>query len=136
MNGMEEEIVLLVEDNPNDELLTVRALKKKGVKSRVVVVRDGVVALDYLFAEGSYAGQKTTAIPQIILLDLRLPKKDGLEVLRRLWADERTRPTPVVFTSSKEKRDLIDNSGLQANGYVRKPVELEEFVEAVRQLER
>ena len=133
---MEEEIVLLVEDNPNDELLTVRALKKKGVKSRVVVVRDGVVALDYLFAEGSYAGQKTTAIPQIILLDLRLPKKDGLEVLRRLWADERTRPTPVVFTSSKEKRDLIDNSGLQANGYVRKPVELEEFVEAVRQLER
>lgn len=133
---MEEEIVLLVEDNPNDELLTVRALKKKGVKSRVVVVRDGVVALDYLFAEGSYAGQKTTAIPQIILLDRRLPKKDGLEVLRRLWADERTRPTPVVFTSSKEKRDLIDNSGLQANGYVRKPVELEEFVEAVRQLER
>lgn len=133
---MEEEIVLLVEDNPNDELLTVRALKKNGVKSRVVVVRDGVVALDYLFAEGSYAGQKTTAIPQIILLDLRLPKKDGLEVLRRLWADERTRPTPVVFTSSKEKRDLIDNSGLQANGYVRKPVELEEFVEAVRQLER
>ena len=133
---MEEEIVLLVEDNPNDELLTVRALKKKGVKSRVVVVRDGVVALDYLFAEGSYAGQKTTAIPQIILLDLRIPKKDGLEVLRRLWADERTRPTPVVFTSSKEKRDLIDNSGLQANGYVRKPVELEEFVEAVRQLER
>ncbi len=133
---MEEEIVLLVEDNPNDELLTVRALKKNGVKSRVVVVRDGVVALDYLFAEGSYAGQKTTAIPQIILLDLRLPKKDGLEVLRRLRADERTRPTPVVFTSSKEKRDLIDNSGLQANGYVRKPVELEEFVEAVRQLER
>ena len=133
---MEEEIVLLVEDNPNDELLTVRALKKNGVKSRVVVVRDGVVALDYLFAEGSYAGQKTNAIPQIILLDLRLPKKDGLEVLRRLWADERTRPTPVVFTSSKEKRDLIDNSGLQANGYVRKPVELEEFVEAVRQLER
>ena len=102
----------------------------------MVVVRDGVVALDYLFAEGSYAGQKTNAIPQIILLDLRLPKKDGLEVLRRLWADERTRPTPVVFTSSKEKRDLIDNSGLQANGYVRKPVELEEFVEAVRQLER
>jgi two-component system response regulator len=134
MNGMEEEIVLLVEDNPNDELLTVRAPKNNGVKSRVVV-RDGVVALDYLFAEGSYAGQKTTAIPQIILLDLRLPKKDGLEVLRRLRADERTRPTPVVvFTSSKEKRDLIDNSGLQANGYVRKPVELEEFVEAVRQL--
>ena len=134
---MEEEIVLLVEDNPNDELLTVRALKKNGVKSRVVVVRDGVEALDYLFAEGSYVGQKTTAIPQIILLDLRLPKKDGLEVLRRLRADERTRPTPVVvFTSSKEERDLIDNSGLQANGYVRKPVELEEFVEAVRQLER
>lgn len=131
---MEEEIVLLVEDNPNDELLTVRAPKNNGVKS-LVVVRDGVVALDYLFAEGSYAGQKTTAIPQIILLDLRLPKKDGLEVLRRLRADERTRPTPVVvFTSSKEKRDLIDNSGLQANGYVRKPVELEEFVEAVRQL--
>ncbi len=132
---MEEEIVLLVEDNPNDELLTVRALKNNGVKSRVVV-RDGVVALDYLFAEGSYAGQKTTAIPQIILLDLRLPKKDGLEVLRRLRADERTRPTPVVFTSSKEERDLIDNSGLKASGYVRKPVELEEFVEAVRQLER
>lgn len=131
---MEEEIVLLVEDNPNDELLTVRALKNNGVKSRVVA-RDGVAALDYLFTEGSYAGQKTTAIPQIILLDLRRPKKDGLEVLRRLRADERTRPTPVVFTSSKEKRDLIDNSGLQANGYVRKPVELEEFVEAVRQLE-
>ena len=133
---MEEEIVLLVEDNPNDELLTVRALKKKGVKSRVVVVRDGVVALDYLFAEGSYAGQKTTAIPQIILLDLRLPKLDGLEVLGRLRSDERTTTIPVVvFVSSDEDRDVIENAGLRASGYIRKPVGFEQFVEAVRQLE-
>lgn len=135
MNGMEEEIVLLVEDNPNDELLTVRPKEERRKEPGGRRPRRGRGARLPLRG-GLLRRAETTAIPQIILLDLRLPKKDGLEVLRRLWADERTRPTPVVFTSSKEKRDLIDNSGLQANGYVRKPVELEEFVEAVRQLER
>lgn len=136
MDSAEEKTILLVEDDPNDKLLTVRALKKNGVKGRVVVASDGVEALDYLFAEGSYAGRDTTAMPRIILLDLRLPKLDGLEVLGRLRSDERTRPIPVVvFISSNEDRDLIENSGLRASGYVRKPVGFEEFVEAVRRLD-
>jgi two-component system, response regulator len=136
MNSAEDKTILLVEDDPNDGLLTVRALKKNGVEGRVVVARDGVEALDYLFAEGSYAGRDATATPRIVLLDLRLPKLDGLEVLGRLRSDERTTTIPVVvFISSDEDRDAIENSGLQASGYIRKPVGFEQFVEAVRQLE-
>ena len=135
MSGAEEKTILLVEDDPNDKLLTVRALKKNGVKDRVVVARDGVEALDYLFAEGSHAGRDGSAVPRIILLDLRLPRLNGLEVLGRLRSDGRTKPIPVVvFISSEEDRDLIDSSGLHVSGYVRKPVGFEEFVEAMRRL--
>ena len=132
---MRDKIILLVEDNPDDELLTLRALKKNGVLNRVVVARDGVEALDYLFGAGSYAGRDTGVMPQLILLDLKLPKIDGLEVLRRLRADERTRLLPVVIlTSSREQQDMVDGYGLGANSYVRKPVNFEQFVSAVEQL--
>jgi two-component system response regulator len=135
MNGMEEKVILLVEDNPDDVLLIVRALKKNGVKNEVVVARDGVEALDYLFGTGSYAGRDTTVMPQLILLDLRLPKIDGLEVLRRVREDERTKLLPVVvLTSSRDDQDLVEGYGLHANSYVCKPVGFERFVEAVRQL--
>jgi len=132
---MRDEIILLVEDNPDDELLTLRALEKNGVAGEVVVARDGVEALDYLFGTGSYTGRDTGVMPQLILLDLKLPKIDGLEVLRRLRADERTRLLPVVIlTSSKEQQDMLDGYGLGANSYVRKPVNFEQFVTAVEQL--
>ncbi len=132
---MKDKIILLVEDNPDDELLTLRALKKNGVLNKVVVARDGVEALDYLFGTGSYAGRDTGVMPQLILLDLKLPKIDGLEVLRRLRADERTRLLPVVIlTSSREQQDMVDGYGLGANSYVRKPVNFEQFVGAVEQL--
>jgi two-component system response regulator len=131
------EVVLLVEDNPDDLLLTLRALKKNSVVGGVVVARDGVEALDYLFATGEYAGRDTRSMPRLILLDLKLPKIDGLEVLRRLRADERTRLLPVVIlTSSKEMQDLLDGYGLGANSYVHKPVNFEQFVRAVDQLKR
>ena len=132
---MEEKVVLLVEDNPDDALLILRALKKNGVKNEVIVVRDGVEALDYLFGTGIYAGRDTTIMPQLILLDLRLPKIDGLEVLRRVRDDERTKLLPVVvLTSSRDDQDLVEGYGLHANSYVCKPVGFERFVEAVRQL--
>jgi two-component system response regulator len=132
---MRHKIILLVEDNPDDELLALRALKKGGVLSEVVVARDGVEALDYLFATGAHAGRDLSVMPQLILLDLKLPKIDGLEVLRRLRADERTRLLPVVIlTSSREMQDLLDGYGLGANSYVRKPVNFEQFVRAVEQL--
>jgi CheY-like chemotaxis protein len=129
-------IILVVEDNPDDELLTLRALRMNDIPSGVVVVRDGVEALDYLFATGEYAGRDTSVMPQLILLDLKLPKIDGLEVLRRLRADERTRLLPVVIlTSSKELQDMLCSYGLGANSYVRKPVNFEQFVQTVEQLE-
>jgi len=132
---MRDKIILLVEDNPDDELLTLRALKKNGVAGKVVVAHDGVEALDYLFSTGSHAGRDTGVMPQLILLDLKLPRIDGLEVLRRLRADERTRLLPVVIlTSSKEQQDMVDGYGLGANSYVRKPVDFEQFVSAVEQL--
>jgi two-component system, response regulator len=133
---MRDKVILLVEDNPDDELLTLRALKKNNVTGEVVIARDGVEALDYLFATGDYAGRDTTVMPQLILLDLKLPKVDGLEVLRRLRADERTRLLPVVIlTSSKELQDMLDGYGSGANSYIRKPVNFEQFVRAVEQLE-
>ena len=132
---MRDKIILLVEDNPDDELLTLRALKKNGVLNEVVVARDGVEALDFLFGTGTYAGRDTGVMPQLILLDLKLPRIDGLEVLRRLRADERTRLLPVVIlTSSREQQDMVDGYGLGANSYVRKPVNFEQFVSAVEQL--
>ena len=130
-----DKTILLVEDNPDDEELTVRALRKNNVANEVVVARDGVEALDYLFAQGPYAGRDIGLRPQVILLDLKLPKLDGLGVLRRLRADERTRFIPVVvLTSSREERDIIDSYGLGANSYVRKPVDFTQFTEATRQL--
>ncbi len=132
---MKDKVILLVEDNPDDELLTLRALRKNNVLNEVVVARDGVEALDYLFATGAYAGRDTGVMPQLILLDLKLPRIDGLEVLRRLRADERTRLLPVVIlTSSREQQDMVDGYGLGANSYVRKPVNFEQFVSAVEQL--
>lgn len=132
---MENQIILLAEDNPDDEALTLRALQKNNIKNEVVVVRDGVEALDYLFANGPFAGRDASSMPQLILLDLKLPKVDGLEVLRRLRADPRTKLVPVVIlTSSNEEKDLINGYGLGANSYVRKPVDFVQFTEAVRQL--
>jgi CheY-like chemotaxis protein len=132
---MKDKVILLVEDNPNDEELTLRALKKSQILNRVVVVRDGVEALDYLFVRGAYANRPSSEIPQVILLDLKLPKIDGLEVLRAIRADDRTKLLPVVvLTSSLEDQDLIKSYGLGANSYVRKPVDFVQFVDAVKQL--
>jgi len=133
---MRDKTILLVENNPDDELLTLRALKKNNVFNKVVVARDGAEALDYLFGEGAYAGRDTSDVPQLVLLDLKLPKVDGLEVLRRLRADERTRLLPVVIlTSSREQQDLLDGYGYGANSYVRKPVDFAQFSRVVEQLE-
>ena len=132
MNG---KIILLVEDNPDDEALTLRALKSSNIANEVVVARDGVEALDYLFGTGAYAGGDRRVMPQVVLLDLKLPKMNGLDVLRRLRADDRTKPLPVVvLTSSDEERDIIESYGLGANSYIRKPVAFNQFTEAVRQL--
>ncbi len=128
-------LILLVEDNPDDEVLARRALKKNNIGNEVVVTRDGVEALDYLFGRGAYEGRDLGVMPQVVLLDLKLPKVDGLEVLRRLRADQRTRLLPVVvLTSSREQQDLVDSYGYGANSYIRKPVDFAQFVEAVRQL--
>ena len=132
---MESKVILLVEDNPDDEALTIRALGRNNIRNQVVVARDGVEALDYLFGTGAHAGRDARALPAIILLDLKLPKVDGLEVLRRLRADERTRLAPVVIlTSSSEEPDKVAGYRLGANSYIRKPVDFGQFVEAVRQL--
>lgn len=132
---MTPRIILLVEDNPADETLTLRALKKNNIASPVVVVRDGVEALDWLFRQGSHADRDPQLIPQIILLDLKIPKLDGLEVLKRMRADPRTRFLPVVIlTSSSEERDLLASYELGVNSYVCKPVNFTEFVTAVGQL--
>ncbi len=127
--------ILLVEDNADDEALTLRALKKNNIQNEVIIARDGVEALDYLFGTGAHAGRDLTRMPQVVLLDLKLPKVDGLQVLQRLRTDERTRLLPVVIlTSSKEQQDLVEGYRLGANSYVRKPVDFSQFMEAVRQL--
>lgn len=132
---MYTKIILLVEDNPDDEALTLRALKKNNIRNEIIVARDGVEALDYLFGAGAYAGRDPADLPSVVLLDLKLPKVDGLEVLRRVRADERTKFLPVVIlTSSKEEQDLQEGYSQGCNSYVRKPVNYDEFLEAVRQL--
>lgn len=132
---MDRRSILLVEDNPDDVELTMRALKIHNVANEVMIAHDGVEALDYLFATGAYAGRDTTVMPQLVLLDLKLPKVDGLEVLRQLRDDERTKFLPVVIlTSSKEEQDLVNGYRLHANSYIRKPVDFNQFSEAVRQL--
>lgn len=132
---MDNRIIMLVEDNPDDEALTLRALKKNNIQNEVVVAHDGAEALDYLFGNAGAASGKKNPLPMVVLLDLKLPKVDGLEVLRRVRADSRTRLLPVVIlTSSKEEQDLTNGYSLGANSYVRKPVNFGQFVEAVRQL--
>ena len=132
---MSKNVILLVEDNPDDEELSVLALKEHNVTNEIVVVRDGAEALDYLFGTGSHAGRDPTDTPSVVLLDLKLPKVDGLEVLRRIRADARTELTPVVIlTSSKEEQDLINGYKLGCNSYIRKPVDFAQFVDAARQL--
>ena len=132
---MDDRVILLAEDNRDDEELTLRAFRKNNIANQVVVVRDGAEALDFLFCAGPYAARDISQSPAVILLDLKLPKIDGLEVLRRLRADERTRLLPVVIlTSSREEQDIISGYSLGANSYICKPVGFENFAEAVRQL--
>jgi CheY-like chemotaxis protein len=132
---MNTKTILLVEDNPDDEALILRALKRSNIANTMVVVHDGAEALDYLFATGNQSGREPPVTPTVIMLDLKLPKIDGLEVLRRIRADERTKLLPVVIlTSSSEEKDLVQSYKLGANSYVRKPVNFEQFAEAVREL--
>jgi two-component system, response regulator len=132
---MDRKVILLVEDNPDDEALTLRAFVKSNIANQVVVARDGVEALDFLFGTGAYAGRDLRVQPQVFMLDLKLPKLDGLEVLRRMRADDRTTLLPVVIlTSSKEEQDIIQSYRLGANSYICKPVDFLQFIEAVRQL--
>lgn len=132
---MTDKVILLVEDSQRDEELALRALRKNNITNTVVVARDGVEALDYLFATGAYADRRATDLPTVVLLDIKLPKLDGLEVLRRIRGDDRTRLLPVVMlTSSKEDKDRLEGYASGANSFVRKPIEFSEFAEAVRQL--
>jgi two-component system, response regulator len=132
---LNDKIILLVEDNPDDVTLTERALKKSHILNQLVVARDGAEALDYIFGTGNYSGRDMTTMPEVILLDLKLPKIDGLEVLKKIRSDKRSKLLPVVIlTSSKEESDLINGYSLGANSYIRKPVNFNQFAEAIRQL--
>lgn len=132
---MDDKVILLVEDDPDDVELTLRALRKNNITNKVQLARDGAEALDYLFGSGAHSGRDTDSMPTIILLDLKLPKVDGFEVLRRLRTDDRTKLLPVVIlTSSKEEQDIVNGYSHGANSYVRKPVDFAQFSEAVRQL--
>ena len=128
--------ILLVEDNPDDEFLTVRELKKQHIVDEIISVHDGVEATEYLFGTGQYSRRDVRDLPTVVLLDLKLPKVDGLEVLRRIRADDRTKHIPVVvLTSSDDPRDVVESYRLGANSYVRKPVDFNRFQEAVRHLQ-
>jgi two-component system, response regulator len=132
---LEDKIILLVEDNPDDVILTERALKKSHILNKLVITKDGAEALDFIFGTGIYSGRDMSVMPEVVLLDLKLPKIDGLEVLKRIRSDTRTKILPVVIlTSSKEENDLINGYTLGANSYIRKPVNFNQFVEAIRQL--
>ncbi|GAB6060990.1 response regulator [Desulfonatronum parangueonense] len=132
---MSSKIILLVEDNPDDILLTRRALQKNNILNELVVAEDGVEALDYLFGRGTHAGRDLGNQPQVILLDIKMPRMDGIEVLRHIRANESTRLLPVVMlTSSTEEKDRLETYSLGANSYIRKPVDFQQFMEAVRQL--
>jgi len=132
---MKDKIILLVEDDPDDEALTLRILQKNHIANRIVVVHDGAEALDYLFCRGSYSRRDPQEMPQVIMLDLKLPKVGGLEVLQQIRANRRTCLLPVVIlTSSKEEQDILSSYRLGANSFVRKPVKFEDFAEAVRQV--
>ena len=132
---MKDKHILLVEDNPDDVKLTLRVFKKSGILNRVVVASDGVEALEYLHGTGKFAGRDPSDLPEVILLDLKMPKMGGIEVLQRIRADEKTKLVPVVvLTTSNEDKDRTDSYGLGANSYVRKPVEFSQFAEAVQQL--
>jgi two-component system response regulator len=132
---MKERVILLVEDNPDDEELTIRTLKKNNILNEVVVAHDGSDALDFLFGSGKYSKRDTAIMPVIVMLDIKLPKINGLEVLKRIRSDERTKLLPVVIlTSSDEERDLVESYQLGANSYVRKPVDFTQFQKAVQQL--
>ncbi len=135
VSHLQSKVILLVEDNPDDVELTLLAFKKYNIMNEVVIASDGAEALDYLFGKGKYAGHDMSNLPEVVLLDLKLPKVDGLEVLQRLRADERTKHLPVVIlTSSNEERDMINGYKLGANSYVQKPVEFTQFSEAVGRL--
>jgi CheY-like chemotaxis protein len=135
MTDINEVEILLVEDNSNDEELTLRALRKHNLANRVHVVRDGAEALEFIFATGAYTDRKVENGPKVILLDLKLPKVDGLEVLRRVKSDDRTKATPVVvLTSSREERDVVESYKLGVNSYIVKPVDFDKFIQAVSQL--
>ena len=135
MSTLEDVEILLVEDNPNDVELTMRALQKQSLANKVFVVKDGAEALEFMFATGSFAARKIENRPRVVLLDLKLPKVDGIEVLRRIKADDRTKHTPVVMlTSSQEERDVIDTYNLGVNSYIVKPVDFSNFVHAVSEL--
>ena len=132
---MESKTILLVEDNPDDEALTLRALKRNNILNEVIVAHDGAEALDYLFARGIYSDREAGKLPELVLLDLKLPKVDGLEVLRQIRDDESTkRLAVVILTSSNEERDIVAGYDMGANSYIRKPVDFNQFMEAVRQL--
>jgi two-component system, response regulator len=132
---MKNKVILLVEDNPDDVALTLRALKKSKIMNEVVVAQDGVEALEYLFGTGKYSGRDVRLLPQVVLLDLKMPRMDGLEVLQRVRSDERTRLMPVVIlTTSSEDKDRVESYKLGANSYIRKPVDFEQFVGAVQNL--
>jgi len=133
---MANNIILLVEDNPDDVELTLRAFKKSNLKNEIAIAHDGVEALDFLFGTGTHAGRDTNEVPQLVMLDLNIPKIDGLEVLQAMRADERTKLIPVVvLTSSREQEDIVKSYQFGANSFVRKPVDFLEFVQAVQQLE-
>jgi len=132
---LEEKIILLVEDNPDDVTLTERALKKSHILNKLIVTKDGAEALDFIFGTGTYSDRDMSIMPEVVLLDLKLPKIDGLEVLKQIRSDQRTKLLPVVIlTSSKEEKDLINGYTLGANSYIRKPVNFNQLVEAIRQL--
>ena len=135
MISLEDVEILLVEDNPNDVELTLRALQKQNLSNRVFVVKDGAEALDFIFAAGAYSQRKVEKRPKVVLLDLKLPKVDGIEVLRRIKADSRTSPIPVVMlTSSQEERDVVNSYNLGVNSYIVKPVDFSNFVHTVSEL--